>query len=124
MNRRDLLKFFGAGTVVAPVVEGVALATDHARLIQPAQVEVVQAMWDVVNPYEHLTAREELDVTVFMRGKKSGKVTRMDCSVYMIRASSELMNVTHHIDQFKRLIPVQWNCTLEITGEVRMAKKS
>ncbi len=124
MNRRDLLKFFGVGAVVAPVVGGVALASDHARLIEAPRVEVVKPAWDFVDPFEHLQSTEELDITVFMKGQRTGKVTRLDCCAFMARGNSTMVDVTMHGDMFRKLKPLMFTCMLEVTGEVRMAKKS
>lgn len=41
MNRRDLLKIFGAGAMVAPVVSGVPILEDTASIILPPTVEPV-----------------------------------------------------------------------------------
>jgi hypothetical protein len=42
MNRRDIFKLFGAGTVIAPVLDGLPSAT-LARIVSPPQVELVDA---------------------------------------------------------------------------------
>lgn len=46
VNRRDILKFFGAGTVIAPIVG----AAPAARLIEPPAVEIIKPQDLVVIP--------------------------------------------------------------------------
>ncbi len=43
INRRDLLKFFGVGATIAPVVGGEPLLLANARLIEPAKIELFTA---------------------------------------------------------------------------------
>jgi hypothetical protein len=42
-SRRELLKLFGAGTIIAPIVGGVSLSDAQAKLIEPPKVELVGA---------------------------------------------------------------------------------
>lgn len=42
LNRRGLLKLFGAGTTIAPLVAGKVVAPATARIITPPEVEIVE----------------------------------------------------------------------------------
>ncbi len=42
MNRRELLKFFGAGTVIAPVVGGSLITSATAQLVRVPDVKPVE----------------------------------------------------------------------------------
>lgn len=43
LNRRDLMKYFGAGAIVMPVVGGIIEQDATARIIQPPTVELASA---------------------------------------------------------------------------------
>ena len=45
MNRRDLLKLFGAGAIVAPVIGGLATnITAQARIIKQPEIELIEPL--------------------------------------------------------------------------------
>ena len=72
MNRRGLMKLFGVGAVIAPVIGGVALAEDHVKLIAEPKVEIASPpTFEPVTDWSAMN-RGELDVTVFMKDRKSG----------------------------------------------------
>jgi hypothetical protein len=126
LGRRDLLKWFGAGSIVAPVIGGVALADDHVKLIETPKVEVVQAKWDVVNPAEYLSSIEPMDVTIFLKGRETGNVTRFDCPAYVSRfacnSRANVVDVMSHDSPYRKFLPALVTMQMELTGEVRMSQ--
>lgn len=110
MNRRDLLKFFGAGAVIAPVIGGVASATQHARLIEEPKVEIAAPpKFRPANPGDLLGGPDKWELTLFMRNPSRHTTIRMDCKAFMgshqIQVSA--IDVTSSIleDTFREAIP-------------------
>ena len=66
MNRRDLLKLFGAGAVIAPA----AGATPLARLMEPAKVELIKPEPRIVRPIDTANVLC-FDVTLHLRDGSS-----------------------------------------------------
>ena len=50
MNRRSLMKLFGVGSVVAPMVGGEIVADMAGRLVKPARVEIIAPTNEIVAP--------------------------------------------------------------------------
>lgn len=50
MNRRNLLKVFGTGAVIAPVVGGEVLAEPLARIITPPEVKILEGKAELLKP--------------------------------------------------------------------------
>lgn len=44
MDRRSLLKWFGAGAIIAPVADGSPVLSAQARIVEPPKVEPVAAL--------------------------------------------------------------------------------
>jgi hypothetical protein len=89
IDRRSLLKWFGAGAVIAPVVNGLALSENHAQLIETPKVEIAKPP-DLITVDPHAAVamfmdREVLGVTVFAKSRNRGVVFRMDCESFIDR---------------------------------------
>lgn len=79
LDRRSLLKLFGTGTVIAPVVDGITHEETRAVLLTPPSVEIVRApriieAWNFV-PGEYQCA-------MYLRNRLTGKVQRIDTTIH------------------------------------------
>ena len=50
MDRRDLLKFFGAGAIIAPMVDGKVMREAEALIVEPPKVEIVKELPRQMSP--------------------------------------------------------------------------
>lgn len=77
-NRRDLLKLFGAGTVIAPVVDGLTSESARATLIEVPKIEIAE-------PPAVVLASEieygDYDATVYLHQRSTNKTIRWDCTL-------------------------------------------
>ena len=116
INRRDLLKLFSAGSIVAPIVGATALAGGQVRLVEEAKFELIQEavpvnpqpLWDLAG------TMDQFDITVYFRNKRTTKVTRMDCSSFIV-------SVKNLQASLKVLDPPE--VTLRLTEQIRMSSK-
>jgi hypothetical protein len=70
-NRRDFLKLFSAGAVVAPVLNGLALSTSaQARIIEPPKIEIIPPPELVLAP---MPSDEIVQVDVNIRTKSGNR---------------------------------------------------
>lgn len=106
-NRRDILKFLSAGSVIAPVVNGLTSESDRFRLIEPPKVELAP-------PPKIVEAKEipngEYDATIYLRRRDTGKVTRWDCQVNAVDLYGGLqvgVEYTDHSGRGKKLFSFQ-----------------
>ena len=80
-NRRELLKYFGAGAIAAPVIAGVPDETRMVRIVEPPKIEMPPA--PTLLPMDAFMNRECLNATLFLRSG-DGRVCKVECdSVYM-----------------------------------------
>ena len=122
MNRRDLLKIFSAGTLIAPVVGGMPSQT-QARLVEPPKIEPVE--------FKPLSAcfpgLGEYDCVIYMRGRTGDRTTfSFDAHVLEFEGPrSQIVDVTSHDSIVRRSMTVLQECsiTLKLTGSPRMAVK-
>jgi hypothetical protein len=68
-SRRSLLKLFGIGAVIAPIVRGVA-TSDQAVIVKPPEVELVKAAEIVRVPSSGEFG--DSDIIMFVRNGRSG----------------------------------------------------
>ena len=122
-DRRGFLKWLTAGAVVSPVIGGVALEEPHVKLIEIPEIEIVQPPQPVALN-ELFVSMNELDVTVYLREKKTNRYCRMDCSAFITEMRCSVVDVTTSFDSFdsyRHLIPVlSPEITLRLTGQMRM----
>ena len=121
------MKLFGIGAVIAPVIGGVALAEDHVKLIAKPKVEIASPpTFEPVTNWAAMNS-EVLDVTVFMKDRKSGDVMRMDCQAFVMSSQPTMVDVTSHHSYggyrefIAPLLPSE--ITLRCTGELKMARR-
>ncbi len=83
IDRRSLLKLFGIGAVVVPVVNGIP-SEGSARIIQPSGIEIIERAPVTASRsiQEVFCAGNPVDVVVFIR-EKSGNTFRMECSSFL-----------------------------------------
>ncbi len=107
-NRRDLLKFFGAGTIIAPVVNGLTVEDTRAKLIETPKLGLVE-----LPPVIEAKSIDpgDFDAVIYLRSRKDNTVKRIDCACnivdlrggLLIREQSKLLHFdTDHRYEFKR----------------------
>lgn len=130
MNRRDLLKLFGTGATIAPVLGGIASESARAIIVEPPKVELAPSPQIMeVDPgelRELLCNLDQYDVTVHLRAKRTGKVLRMDCEGFVTSISHDApiyVSSIYSAVPYPTLIPgVRSTVTLELSGPMRMVK--
>lgn len=80
-NRRDLLKFFSAGAVIAPVVNGLTLESERVKLITTPTVEIVEP--------PKIVAVENIgignyDATIYLRERGTSNVIRWESTCHAV----------------------------------------
>lgn len=123
MNRRDLLKFFGAGTIIAPVAaQGIAaklIEVPKIELVEPAPIEIAETMPDI-NNQQALRAlfveREVCKITI----ENSRLQYRFSAFVSKLSFNSECrpIDITRIGSPFREFIPGAGAYT--ITAEVEL----
>lgn len=125
-NRRDLLKFFGIGATVVPVVGGVPKVEAPARLIAEPKVEPLEVVpADVkVEDFARNIGYQKTHLTVFARTEK-GQTYRFDADTFVVNAELEVLGyqdpeVIRSGLGYMKLAPgrvrVGWKMTGECTG--------
>jgi hypothetical protein len=119
MDRRDLLKLFGIGSVIAPVIGGVASAAPLVKLIQEPKYELVP-------PQAPVEATElpasgdsgDFEITAYFRDKRSRSVHRIECSAFLLSYRCEVIDVTTPGAAFRSYFPGPAEMTLRVTGAI------
>jgi len=111
-NRRDLLKFFGVGATIVPVLGGVPKIEAPARLIEEARIQPVELATIQDLPRKEFFNRELMDITVDM-------VTARDH--YRFQAHTFITNMNHELIEvpgpgaYRHYLPgyreVRWSMT-------------
>lgn len=112
MDRRELLKLFGMGTVIAPVIAGVASEDNHARLIEVPKVEIIQPSFQAITEWPPFNT-SKFNVTVYLNEQGTDITYRLDCSAFMMNFTPALLP--------GRLLEVSIN--LQVTDSVRVQKR-
>ncbi len=112
-NRRDFMKFFGVGAVVAPVIGGLASNIGaQAKILVPPTVEIIappKLVKCAQLPYDEILT---INVEAFTR---SGKRYHIECSG--IQMSSSVRHSAAHVSRSNPLgYPTEWETTLKLTG--------
>jgi hypothetical protein len=128
MNRRELLKWFGAGAVAVPVVAGMPKQEAAALIVAPPTIEVPPApkIYSPAEAYRALTeafhqrAGEPLEISVYIRRKDRPYSLRFNCDGYMGKFSlsqrRDYVNVTRWEDKYRRFLPVEADIELRLSG--------
>lgn len=74
LDRRNLLKFFGSGALVAPIIGQAADESNAARLIEPARVEGVELFSNIPATIEV----QEIKTMTLVFNMRDGKSHRMN----------------------------------------------
>jgi hypothetical protein len=126
-NRRDLLKFFGAGAVIAPVINGLPDNQVQAKLIAEPSFDLVKPVMSSSSPGfdAFRVGKDECEVTVYVRHKASKTVTRIDCNAFIVEAKSiPIIDVTSFETggMYRKFIPgfLDTSVTFTATGDVKM----
>lgn len=112
-NRRDWLKLFSAGAVVAPVLNGMALSTGaQARIIEPPKLEIIPPpkLVAAAIPSEEIL---QVDVNILT---KSG--ARYFIAASCISMDQRLRREGHPLGNMPSRIPGHsWECSLRVVGD-------
>lgn len=119
MNRRDLIKFFGAGAVVAPLVNG--MPQGEAIIVKPPVVELPPE--PKVLPVSAFMGMDEMEVVVFMRNPRLKEAWRMDCTAFISSMRTNPIEITSWTDSRPHFLPGPAEITLQITGDVKVFRK-
>ncbi len=104
MNRRDLMKLFGVGAVVAPVINGLANNVGaQARIIEPAKVEIIEPSEIIVT--DQMPTGKILKIHVDILSD-DGTRHHMDC-----------ISLSHSIEWYGNVEHRHRRITMELQGE-------
>lgn len=120
IDRRSLLKLFGAGATIAPVLAGVPKIEAQALIVKPPKVELAPEPEVVLA--DRLPSLGGMDVTVFMRNRETGEQYRMKCQAFVADWGRDMIEVTMPGDLTPRFLPGLHNVTLRATGEVEVVR--
>ncbi len=100
INRRDLLKYFGVGSAIVPIIGGAPAFEAEAKLIKPAEVEIPEtpASSQIDNMLPVYPLRAKITVT-FPNG------ARYDYESEDVKFECERIDITAIGDGFRRYIP-------------------
>lgn len=97
MNRRDVLKLFGVGAAVVPIVNGLPARDAEAKLIEVPKLEIPHAI-EGTGTQMFLAADPpvgaDYDCVLHMRDKRSGQSYRMDCDAILINTRRQAIDVS------------------------------
>lgn len=120
MTRRELMKWFGAGAAVVPIINGMPKAEAEALIVTPPEIEV-PAPVEVFAPPGGFLSMSPLDVTVFLRDRESNRTYRFSSEAYMESWSIDMhrgvVDMTTAGDTSRRYLPSPIvDCTLKLRG--------
>lgn len=119
-SRRDLLKLFGVGALVAPVIKGIPSVESVALIVTPPTIEIPPP--PKVQAFAAMPDFMDSDVVVFARDRKTGSVMRMECRAFLTEWKHEMIDISSHsIDpRFREFVPAQTTVTFTATGEAKI----
>ncbi len=126
MNRRDLMKWFGAGCVAVPIIGGMPKPEAAAIIVHQPVIEVPPPpkihTEDALNELGDLfMGREICEVSVYIKQKGSPRTIRIKCDAYLDKFSmsskSSVIDVTKFDDQFRQFATVLVSTSFQCTGE-------
>lgn len=102
-SRRDLLKYFGAGATIVPVLAGVPNIEAPAKLIEEPRIQPVElaTMQDI--PFARGWAREQIFITVDIASKRGHY--RFQADSFLADVRSEPIDVTAYDSPNRQFIP-------------------
>jgi hypothetical protein len=117
VNRRDIFKMFAAGTIIAPIIDGLP-SQEVAKLIEVPRVVPVSLALPSSFPVPSDT---EYECVMYMRERSGNRLT-YSFDAYLV----EFSQTVHEVDasniysEARRVIPTYADVTLKISGKVRM----
>lgn len=119
MNRRDLLKFFGAGSIIAPVVAGAPQLGEQAMLLAEPKIHVPEPPKVVTASF--LSSPPSFvgyDVTVILSEPLTGKVTTVQAQSCHVERHSQLIEVTSLDSPTKMFLSQHEDITIRVRGQI------
>ena len=117
-DRRELLKLFGIGSVVAPVIGGATMESARAKLIEVPHIEIQPppAITGAESFMESFGSGNKMDVIIFLRDKKTGDVTRWENAAIITRASVNRIEITSPDSPYRQFMPGIVDCEMVLSG--------
>ncbi len=105
LNRRDLLKFFGIGATIVPVIGGAVKTELPARLIEVPKVEPAAAI-ERDDLLEHLFIQRKI-FRVIVEGEfgTQPRRTRFYARSFLTHFDQEAIDITAPGEQYRRFMP-------------------
>lgn len=126
MNRRDLLKWFGAGAVAVPLVGGMPQLEASALIVAPPQIEVPPPpkFHSPHDAYLELGAAlqdmKQCEINVYIRRKGQPRSVMFKCDGYLTKLSMShhvgTIDVTAYGDRTRQFVPMMTSCGFEVSG--------
>ena len=112
-NRRDLLKYFGAGAAIVPVVGGIAKLDAEAKLIQPAQVIPVAAPAEPLRPLidMYIQGRVISPTLIIKDGERRFVYA---CEAAIITRLQSAVDVSCYGDGYRTFVPGEQSIDIEV----------
>lgn len=102
LNRRDLLKFFGIGATIVPVLGGAPRLEMPAKLIAEPVLDPVQIATSTTGI---LKTGDRMLVTFDYLNLDNGTRWRFECPSVIVESRCNMIDVTNHTDYpFRRLV--------------------
>lgn len=98
-SRRDILKFFGIGAAIVPVINGAPAREHEALIVRPPEVTLVErpnlvTTLDGMDVLERMFREQKLvDTMVFLR-EKDGTTIRFDVAAFISDVRQDLIDVS------------------------------
>lgn len=132
LDRRGLLKLFGVGAVVAPVVNGIVVTEPAAKLITIPEVEIIEprattTILNERNPHwernlHWKSLNDENEIVIHVKNKKTGRAYRMDCNAFMVETHpAPLFDQTCIYDQYREFgTLMEPELTFRVSGPIKL----
>jgi hypothetical protein len=105
LNRRDLLRFFGIGATIVPVIGGAAKLDSPARLIEVPKVEPAATL-ETDDLLEHLFIQRKIfRVTVEGEFGQQPRRCKFYARSFLVDMCQETIDITDPGDQHRRFMP-------------------
>lgn len=96
MNRRGLLKFFGIGATVVPIIDGMPKVEAAANLIEVPTIKPLEVAKSLPDANAAAFLGREVECTVFLKDKKTGQTVTLNCSMFTSTCKVDIVDVTTH----------------------------
>ena len=118
-NRRDILKLFGVGAAVVPLVEGKPLVEAPAQLVTVPEVKILEPPAPLVTGAQAMSNMfcQGEDVTMHVRFTSKDGVVDFAARTFITRMDTHLVDVTAHGGP-RRAIPARGLIEWELRGQL------